>query len=487
MDKIRTVKYNYIMNSLLTLASIVFPLITFPYVSRVLGATSYGKYSFASSLISYFSMFASLGIPTYGIRVCAKVRNDEVKLKKLVGELLVINAITTLVVMIVLVASVFCIPKLQENAALILVLSINIIFNVIGVTWLYSALEQYKYITVRSVAFKIVSLVLTFFLIKNENNYIEYAVIAVIAGSGSYIFNFIKARKYISFKHVTLQGLKSHCKLILVLFAASIAASIYTNLDTVMIGFMSTDIDVGYYTAAVKIKNILLSFISSLGSVLLPRMSYYYSINDQKSINSTLNKSMHYTLLIALPLTLFFMIMAKDSVLFLSGSDYSGAIVPMIIIMPTLFLVGLAQITANQMLIPQGHEQIFLYSTCLGAIIDLVLNFILIPSYGSAGAAIGTVGAEMGGLIFQIAFLKNQFFSVLFSAPWIKIICSNIICMVASFIVLNTFHMTPFFHLLLVGITYFGIYFILMLILKDAIVKEILFIAMKIVKRRKIN
>ena len=271
----KSLKMNFLMNVMLTMSSFIFPLITFPYISRILLPIGTGKVSFATSIITYFSMFAQLGIPTYGIRACAIVRDDRKKLSKVAQELLIINLVMCVLSYAVLAIAIFCVPKLREEKNLYVILSFTIILTSIGMEWLYKALEQYTYITMRSVFFKFVALVAMFILVHEQEDYVIYGGITIFAASASNILNLLNAHKYIDLTPIGNYDFKCHMKPILIFFAMSCATTIYTNLDTVMLGFMATDADVGYYNAAVKIKTILVSIVTSLGAVLLPRASYY--------------------------------------------------------------------------------------------------------------------------------------------------------------------------------------------------------------------
>ena len=292
-----SLKKNFIMNMILTMSSFIFPLITFPYVSRILLAEGTGKVSFATSLISYFTLFSQLGVPTYGIRVCASVRDNKEELSRTVQELFIIRFITTFVSYIAFAIVLLTVPRLQADRTLYIVVSFNIFFTFIGMEWLYKALEQYTYITVRSIAFKFVALVAMFMLIHEKSDYVIYGGITILAASASNIFNFLNLHKYINIKPIGNYDLKRHLKPVLIFFAMSCATTIYTHLDTLMLGFMATDTDVGYYSAAVKIKNILVSIITSVGAVLLPRVSYYIKNGQMDSFKKVTSKALHFIIL----------------------------------------------------------------------------------------------------------------------------------------------------------------------------------------------
>ena len=236
--RIRTVKFNFIMNAILTVSSILFPLITFPYISRVLLVEGSGKVAFATSVVSYFTMFATLGIPTYGIRACARVRDDKEKLSQTVQELLIISGITTAITYAIFFILLFIIPQFAGQKELLIVMGVSIGLTTIGVQWFYSALEQYSYITVCAVLFKIIGLILMFLLVKEPKDYIIYGAIHVVGSFGSYILNFLRLRKFITLKKQNKYNLRQHGKGILTFFLLSVATSVYLNLDLVMLGFM---------------------------------------------------------------------------------------------------------------------------------------------------------------------------------------------------------------------------------------------------------
>lgn len=189
-QRIRSVKYNFIMNALLTVSSVIFPLITFPYISRVLLPAGVGKVYFANSIISYFNIFAQLGIPTYGIRACAKVRDDRKELSRTVQEIFFINTITTSLSYCCFVILLLLIPKFKENTMLLLTASLSMVFNTIGIEWMYKGLEQYSYITKRFIIAKIIAFIAVFLFVRDADDSILYCGISVFAGGASFIFNF---------------------------------------------------------------------------------------------------------------------------------------------------------------------------------------------------------------------------------------------------------------------------------------------------------
>lgn len=419
-----SIRKNFLMNAMLTMSSFLFPLITFPYVSRILLPAGTGTVSFATSVVAYFNMFAQLGIPTYGIRACAKVRDDREALTRTAHELLLLNLLMSVVSYLVLAVCLVTVPRLRAERTLIVVISFTIVLSAVGMEWLYKALEQYTYITIRSIVFKFVALIAMFLLVHREEDYIVYGGITILAASASNILNFLNAHRYISMRPVGGYDLRRHLKPVAVFFAMACATTIYTNLDTVMLGFMTTKVDVGYYNAAVKIKTILVSIVTALGAVLLPRASYYIEHGEMERFHEITRKSLRFVLLLATPLMLYFIFFAREGVRLLSGPAYDGAILPMQLIMPTLLLIGLTNILGLQMLVPLGQERVVLRSEIAGAVTDVVLNAILIPRYASAGAAVGTLAAELVVLIVQYHALRAQVRETFLRLPYGKVLLS---------------------------------------------------------------
>ena len=250
------------------------------------------------------------------------------------------------------------------------------------------------------------------------------------------------------------------------------ATTVYTNLDNVMLGFMTTDIDVGYYNAAVKIKNMLTSLVTSLGTVLLPRASYYIENGMLKEFKRITQKALSFVFLVATPMMLYFILFAKEGICFLSGPSYANSIVPMQLIMPTLLCVGITNILGIQMLVPLGKEKIVLYSEIVGGIVDVALNAALIPQYASAGAAIGTLAAEFSVLIVQYIALSGEVADTFKQIHYFRIIVAAILGSVAS-VWVKALGLGSFTSLFISSVLFFGTYGLFLLIRKEDLVVEI--------------
>ena len=407
-NRLSPVKINMMMNALLTLSSIIFPLITLPYVTRILGAEGVGRVYNASSVLSLFAVFAELGIPVYGIRACAKVRDDRAELSRTVREIMAVNLAVCAVVYMAFAVALFTVPALQSDRLLLTIMSSSILLNAVGVEWLYKALEKYVYITVRSVFFKLVALIAMFLMVRNENDYIVYGAITVFASAASNIVNFCGIHRYADLRPAGRHDLKRHIPAMLMLFALAAATTIYTSLDLAILDLFKGHAEAGMYGVSVKIKLVLVSLITSVSAVLLPRNSFYYEKNRIDDFYDLLAKTLNMVITVSLPVTFYFILFARESILLLAGDGFTGSIRPMQIIMPSVILIGISNIIGMQMLIPSDREKAVTAAAGAGAVTDLILNLILIPRYASSGAAAATLTAEVIVLCCLIAASRKD-------------------------------------------------------------------------------
>lgn len=431
--KIYSIKFNFAMNMLLTISNFLFPLITFPYVSRVLSPIGTGKVAFSYSIVSYFSIFAAFGVANYGIRACAQVRNNKEELSKTVQEILFINIFLMSLIYVIYFIGVVFIPELKAEKTLFLISGLNILFTIIGVEWLYKGIEQYFYITIRSIVFKIIAFILVFTCINDSEDYAIYAFIIIFATVGSGIVNLYNLRKIIFIKYLGDYNFKRHLKPMMTFFITTIAVAFYVNVSVALLGFIQGNEEVGYYNAAYRIKDVMVSITTSLGAVLLPRLSYYIENNMKDKFNDIVSKSTRFIFVLSLPLVSFCILFAKESVLILAGPDYSGSIIPLQILSLIIFIVGLSNLTGIQMLIPLKKEKYLCYSVVIAAVINMLLNLFLIPKYGAIGAAISVMIAELMILLYQLYILKS-YLKILFSKiSYVKIIISLLLSISSSF------------------------------------------------------
>ncbi len=403
----KSIKVNSVLNIIKTISSIIFPLITFPYISRILQPENVGKVNFGSSFVSYFSLIASLGITTYAIRECSAVRGDKKDLGEKASQIFSINVCTTIVAYVLLVLSLVFFQKLDSYRALIIIQSTAILFATWGAEWLNSAMEDFKFITIRSIGFQFISLVLMFILVHKPEDYLKYAAITVLSSCGANITNILYRRRYCAVRFTKNIHWQEHFKPILLLFVMLLAQTVFNNTDTTMLGLMKGDFEVGIYSTAHKMKNIITQIVASLCWVVMPRMSYYFSEGDWDKINAMLKKVLSVMVTIGFPCVAGCVVLSSEIIQIVAGQQYSAASVPLVILMLS-FIVDVfgGSFLGNMVCLPAKQEKEFMEACCFAAVVNVILNFIFIPFSGASAAAF-TSGIS-AVVIFVWLFVKKD-------------------------------------------------------------------------------
>lgn len=391
-----SVKRNFALNLINTISGLLFPLVTFPYASRILLADGIGLVQFFQGIIGYISLCTSLGIPLYAVREIARVRDDKIQCSKTAIEILLLHSILTLAgygIVFVLIATV---AKVQVDVPLFLLLSTNVFFTAIGALWFYQGIEDFKFITIRTLIVRVFSLVALFLFVKNKSDLFCYAAISVVAEVGSNVFNFIRLRKFIDIQSLHFSMLRPirHFKPALKIFLLSMIISIYVSLDTVMLGFLKNEAAVGYYAAANRITKSISSVVQSLGVVLLPRFANLVNTNQFSEFKILSDKAISFILATSLPLTVGLIFMASPLIHFFCGENFEPSILTLQIMAPIILFIAMSGIIGMQILYSLGKEKLVIMATLGGAITNFSLNWVLIPSYGQYGAGIATSIAE---------------------------------------------------------------------------------------------
>ena len=471
--QVKTVKLNFILNIIRLFLSTAFILLITPYITRVLGPENLGKVEYANSIIIYLINFTALGIPIYGIREVAKYRDNQKELSKILIELSLILFVTTIVGYIILTLLLY--KNFLEIRDIMLVTSLNLLLSNMGVEWFYQGIENQLYITKRFILVRVLALIATFLFVREERDYLIYAFILVILQSGSSVLNFINLRKYITFNRIKFFELeiKKHIKPIFIIFFATVATTIYLQLDSVMIGNINKEA-VGIYTVPNKLIRMMLVIITALGSVLLPRITNCLKNKDYKNYNIYMNTSLNYIFFISIPVTVSCFLLADNIINIMAGSQFKDSVLTMKILSPILFTIGIAYFLGFQLLYPLGLEKYYTYSVIVAAIVNFIFNYFMIPKYLQNGAAMGTVIAEAVGplimLFFARKYLKKiNFFSVkrlkYFVATFIM---SLVIIFIKSFKINDG--KTVFISILLGGF----IYFLVLVLIKEEISIQII-------------
>lgn len=392
--KNKSLGLNAVLNGIRSVLNLIFPLITFPYVSHVLSVKGMGIYNFSNTYVGYFILLAGLGISTYAVREGAKYRNNRQKISLFSSQMFTINMYSTVLAYILLVVSLIIFKNLYNYVSTILIFSLQLFFTTIGTEWLYVIYEDYSYITVRSILFKIISIFLLFILVKKANDYLWYATITVFAGVGSNILNYIHVRSFCDIRLVRKVNLRYHLKPILVIFASSIAATIYVSSDTTILGLLKGDYAVGIYSVSVKIYQIAQSLLSALLTVTIPRLAMLMGQKRLIEYNKVLSNVINTLSILVLPASVGLMMLSKDVVLIIAGNKYADSVKSLCIITWAIIFSIFSWIFTECVLIPAKREKKVLQNTIITAIINVILNFILIPSLSYDGTSLSTVIAE---------------------------------------------------------------------------------------------
>ena len=392
---VRSIRYNYLLNVVKVISGMLFPLISFAYVSRVLSVEGIGKIDYVRNVVAIFIIVATLGMTTYGTREGAKARINKMALSKLVRELLIINLITTILSYLFFFCIVFFVDKFNGYQDIFFIYGLCIGFTALGLDWLYNALEDFKYITFRYLTFQLLSLILLFLFVKEKSDYLIYTGILTFSTVGSNLYNFIHSRKYVNLVYRGPINLVRHLKPILILFSCSLIGNIYLSLDSVMLGWMTSPYHVGLYSAANKMNRICLAIITSLFVVLLPRASYYIKAKESEKLNRLIEKSLHFIFLMSFPIVVLVLVLSRDILIILSGYDFAPATLCSQILSVIIILIPISTMASKEVIIPFGSENKLFYSSIIGAMVNALLNYVLIPYYQETGAAIASVIAEL--------------------------------------------------------------------------------------------
>ena len=478
-----SVQKNAVFNTIKTVFGIVYPLITFPYISRVLMAENVGKVNFGNSIVSYFSLIASLGVSTYAIRECSKVRDNQEELNKTASQIFSINIISTLISYFALVITLIVARPLENYRELICIQSATILFATLGADWINSAMEDFKFIAIRTMGMQVLSLALMFIFIHNPKDYITYAIISVVASSGANIINIFYRRKFCKTRFTLQIDWKKHLPPILTMFSLILAQTIYCNSDMTMLGLMKGDYEVGLYSTSVKIYNLVNQVVASVAFVVMPQLSAYFEKEDFTHINELLRYSLNFIIVLGLPCLVGLNVICTSIIGTLGGDEYLGASTSLHILSLSLACSFISGCIGNMMMIPSGREKISLRSAIVSAILNVVLNVFLIPIWGLNGAAFTTFLAELTGIVVKWLYIdkriiiKNLFNMV--KAPLVGSVLIAISGIVVSLIFTS--------HVLITGVTIaisVILYALVLVIMKDEFFMGYMSPILRKVKRR---
>ncbi len=404
--KEKALNVNLLLNSVRIGLSILFPLITFPYITGILSPSQVGEYDYTNSLINYFILIAGLGINTYAIRNGSSLREKQNEFGKFANEIFSLNILSTMVSYLMLFICFVLFSTFREFRISIILFSISILFRTIGVEWIFGIYENYRYITIRGVLFQILSLLLLFTFVRDENDLYVYILITVLANAGSNICNFFYARHYCRLRIVINKNILKHIKPVMLIFSTTLATTIYINADTTMLGVMRGNEQVGFYAVACKIYNCVKSLLNGLVPVFMARLSFQYK-ERRDQYDATFKYAFHLLTCITVPLAVGALLYSRDMILFISREEYLPAENAMKILFLSLIFATLGNLYSSGGLLLAEKESTMLMATCSGALINITFNAVLIPVWGCTGAASATLITEVCIFLCLYCFFRK--------------------------------------------------------------------------------
>lgn len=427
-------KKKFFINSFRIISSLAFPLITLPYVTRMLQPSGFGKVDFANSIIAIFMMFSTLGIPTYGIRLVAQNRQNNTALSENVKQLLLLQLLGILICYILFFICLSHYSKMADEKLLFIVLSLSIFMNGIGIDWFFSGMEEYGYITIRNGAIQIISICLILLLIKQPSDYVIYAGISVLSSVGTNVLNLFYLKDRINWRGKIKFNLLSHIKGSIVFFILILIGTALTKLESIMIGSLMNYQDVGIYAAANKMIQCVIGIFTGIGMTFLPTLVELMK-NDRERFNNILEKSIDLVYFVSVPTCVALFILAPEIINLVVGVKYHASIEPFRVLVLVIYVVTLNVVVGNQIFIA-AHKEIYAMIP-IGAlvIISPTINYVLIPRYGVNGAAVSLLVTSVICAVIQLKLATKINPIRLFNKYRLKYIVASIfmaLCTVSS-------------------------------------------------------
>ncbi len=403
--KNKSVKKNFIYNTILTSANIVFPLITAPYLSYTLGAENIGKVNFATSIVNWFILISSFGIPRYGIREISRNRDNKKALTNTFWNLILIQVSLSIIAIIVYLLTIFNEHRFESELNIHLMMVMMLILNVFSIDWFYQGIEEYSYITIRNIVFKIISIMFIFAMVRDKDDYMIYAAINIFGLCFNNILNYLNTKKYI-YKKIYKIEISKYLKELRIYFLTTLVIALYTQLDQLFIGYRSEQ-HLAFYLRSKTVQGIGLNITNSLITVLIPRTAYLIK-NDYESYKRVISQSINYIYIIGLPCIVGIFLLSREIMLLLGGEEFIPASYSLKIISILIVVNAIGGWQVNQILLPYRKEKTALTIQIVSAIISIVLNIILVPKMSFIGAAIAWCITEFMLVIMESIAIKRE-------------------------------------------------------------------------------
>lgn len=402
-----SIKRNFAYSFILTASGYVFPLLTYPYVSRILGVSGIGICDFVDSIINYFILFSMMGIATCGIREIAVHKDNRERRSKIFYSILLLNIISTAIALVILLTAMYTVPALAQYRKLLYIGVLKLIANIFLIEWFYTGMENFAYITKRTIAVKLIYVVAIFVFIRKPEDYSTYYILTVAAIVLNAGWNMIYTRKIVTFslKDVSIKPLLAT---FFSMGLYKIITSIYTTMNVTWLGFVTDTDQVGYYTSATKLYTIIISVFTAFTGVMLPRLSALHALGNEEEFWKKIRLSVEALACFSFPVTVFSIIFAPNILHFLLGNGFEGAYLPFRIIAPLVFIIGYEQILVLQILIPRNYDRIVLRNSVIGASLAVLANFLIVKMYGATGSAIVWLSSELAVLTATLLFVCRK-------------------------------------------------------------------------------
>lgn len=470
------IRKNFIFNNILGLTNVIVPIIVFPYISRIFGPTGIGIVSFAISLASSFVLIASLGIPIYGVREIAKVKQDKKSFSKTFSEIVIIQLVWLIITLVLFACWVFFTDTFLKEPT-IRWMSFFHILGLVGLMhWFFMGIENYKFIAIINFIIKSLQVLLLFILIKGEEDYwIYYAIVVFTTILGSVISIITSLRNVeLTFKKLNFSR---HLKSIGILFGTQLAIGIYVNLDVVILKYLSSEEQVGYYFTANKLIRVLLKVITSLAIVSIPKLSNHIKSGEIKNVEEIISKSMNFVLFLAIPSMFLIYILAPEIIQVFAGSSFTSSISLLQYLTPLVVIIGLGSVFGVQVLVPFQKDKDYLIVVLFGSVVSVALCFVLIPKLEAFGAVLTILATEFIITFFtfllaiKIIKLKINYTSILNYT-----FLSFTMCIFCNYL---KFYLNGVYYLFLASFSSSCIYIIGLYLLKDSFFMNTIFFKIK--------
>lgn len=464
MTKKKSITKNYIYNVSYQVLALITPLITTPYLSRVLEADGIGIYSFTAAVVSYFNMFAALGTLTYGNREISYLQDDRKARSKMFWEIELLSLITTSICAIVYI--LFVIFGAGDNQLFFAIQIFTLLTVGVDIVWLFQGMEEFGKIVVRNIIFKIINIVYIFVVVQTKDDLIFHIGGNAILTFLSHLSLWVYLPKYVDKPEWKELRPLRHLKGTFILFLPTVAMSIYTILDKTMIGVFSTSYENGYYEQALNLAKTVLTLVTSLGAVMIPRMGYHYNRGEHTEVKNLVYQSYRFVWFLGIPISFGLMGIASNVVPWFYGDGYEKLTTLLPILSLLIPIIGLSNVTGIQYLVTTKRENLLTRSVCVGAVTNFICNLILIPSFGSIGAAVASVIAE--GVITGVQFImlrKELSFIKVVASSWKYLLSGGI--MLIALVWMGQVLTPSILHTVIMIACGVCIYFLMLFIMRD--------------------